>query len=162
MGNGTTAHPSSLPEQVINIKENKICCEKILQTHATVCQLPGKGTMHQSIYNLPFKEGTVYNIGRGIIPDLTSTYRENFIAINEDEKDEKMCEINQHVSSAHADIRVFNGRFCLHATLRGCKAGTKILRDGIEIKLTSTDLYEPLKDQDIIILGNMFMMRYSD
>lgn len=157
-----TGRPAT--DQVILIKDDKIFYEKILQTHATVCQLPGKGTMHQSTYSLPFKEGAVYNIGRGIIPDMTGTYRENFIAVKEkeDEKDAKMREINQYVSSAHADIKVLNGRFCLHATLRGCKAGTKILRDGREINLTSTDLYEPLKDQDIIILGKMFMMRYSD
>ena len=149
-------------EQVIVIRENEIFCEKILQTHASVCQLPGRGTMHENSYSLPFKEGTAYNIGRGTLPELMGTYRENYIAIKEDEEDERMSEINRHVSSAHAEIKVVKGRFCLHATLRGCKAGTKILRGEREIKLTSMELYEPLKDQDIIVLGNMFMMRYSD
>ncbi len=153
---------SGLPEtsQAVVIKPDEIICEKVIFSHATVCQIPGKGTMHQESYRLEFKEKAIYNIGTYIIPPLDGSYRENYIAINEQETDALQMEINQHVSRTHADIRVVNGCFCLHASLKGCRYGTKIIREGIDFPITSVNQFEPLQDQDIIVLGRQFMMKF--
>ena len=154
---------SGLPEtkQTIVIKQDEIICEKVVFSHATICQIPGKGTMHQESYQLEFKEKAIYNIGSYIMPPLDGSYRVNYIAINEQETNVEQMEINQHVSRTHADIRVVNGCFCLHASFKGCRYGTKIIREGVEFPITSENQFEPLKDQDIIVLGRKFMMRFS-
>ena len=152
-----------LPEsdQIVVIKPNEIVCEKVVLSHATISEIPGRGTMHQQTYRLELKEKAVYNIGSFILPPMDGTFRENHIAINELETDAEQLDINLHVSRAHADIRVVNGCFCLHASYKGCRNGTKIVRQGLDYPITSENQFEPLKDQDVIVLGRKFMMRFN-
>ena len=145
-------------------KDSTIFLEQIVTRDAVVEAVPGRGSLHQNSYNLTLNNGAVYTIGRGLIPYIPGVFRENYIAIKdtEEETNPQLRDINSYVSRDHADIRVINGTFYLHSTKIG---RTKIIRNEYgyghrEIRIMNEMTFEMLKDNDIIVLGSMFMMRF--
>lgn len=146
------------------IKDDSIFLAQVVTGNAVVEPIPSRGSFYRQSYTLALKNGMVYNIGRGVTPVIPGVLRENHIAIKnaDDETDPSLREVNSYVSRDHADIRVVNGSFYLHSTKIG---RTKIIRDepgyGQRVIRIMNDMtFEQLKDNDIIVLGSMFMMRF--
>ena len=146
------------------IKENTIFMGQVVTRDAILVPVPSRGSFYQNSYTLALNNGAVYNIGRGVVPMIPSTFRENYVAIKDtnDETNPTLRDINAYVSRDHADIRVLNGMFYLHSTKVG---RTKIIRDELGkgqrvIRIMNDMTLELLKDNDIIVLGSMFMMRF--
>lgn len=146
------------------IKENTIFLAQAITRDAVVEPMPSRGSFYQNSYSLALSNGAVYNIGRGLVPVIPGIFRENYIAIKDtnDETNPTLRDINAFVSRDHADIRVLNGMFYLHSTKIG---RTKIIRDELGkgqkvIRIMNDMTLELLKDNDIIVLGSVFMMRF--
>ena len=146
------------------IMDNTIFLAQVVTRDAVVEPVPYRGSFYQNSYSLALSNGAVYNIGRGLVPMIPGTFRENYIAIKDtnDEPNPTLREANSYVSRDHADIRVLNGMFYLHSTKIG---RTKIIRDELGkgqrvIRIMNDMTLELLKDKDIIVLGSVFMMRF--
>lgn len=114
------------------------------------------GTMEQSEYILDWSHQTQWNIGRGIHP--SNSYGvdvENYIVIKNDEQDEDIRYINEHVSSYHAKITYENGCFYLQAEEGGLDH-TRLKHNNERVWNTlRTEIGVPLYDGDHIKLGSV-------
>lgn len=114
------------------------------------------GTLEESDYILDWSHQTHWNIGRGKRPsNMYGVDVDNYIVIKNDEQDNEIRYINEHVSSFHAKILYENGRFYLQAEKGGLKyTGIKHCTDK-EWNTLQTDIGVPLYDGDNIKLGSV-------
>ncbi len=125
------------------------------------------GSLKQSEYLIdPVSDGkTVYKIGRGEFTTKNGVPRQNDIVINDDEPNTTLANLNNYVSSSHANIELTNGRFYLHAMISGFSSGnaTKIIREGTPnpIKIETDKTLYPLQNGDIIELGRSVMLKFE-
>lgn len=129
---------------------------------AVISQVPGNGSLivecvnidSQEIQNLP---GQRYNIGAGKYPILLdNSHRENHIAIDDNPASIEFDK-NKYVSRAHAYISYdSNHGFLLHVEHGGTRAAQKrthIYRGNDKIELNNTLIWEPLQNNDYIVLS---------
>ena len=129
----------------------------------TVCK--NKGSLENDPFMLDSSEKTRYRIGRG----ETSTRREysfriNDIVIKTNDLSPEIQELNNHVSSAHADMVCRDGRFYLQLLPPGSSAennSTKIVRDQSPIPLDQMGIDYPLQDGDLIELGGSVLLEFK-
>ncbi len=114
------------------------------------------GTMEQSDYILDWSSQVQWNIGRGKQP--SNTYGidvENYIVIKNDEKDDDIRYVNEHVSSYHAKIVYDNGEFFLHAEEGGLDHTRLKHKNSKDWYTLRTEIGMPLCDGDHIKLGSV-------
>ena len=125
----------------------------------------GKGSLKQEEYILDtaVDNKKVYCIGRGEISTKGGVFRDNDIVINEAEPDPAIADLNNYVSSSHANIEVHDGGFYLKAMQGGIANGnaTKYIRDGKVFKLETDSMSYPLKDGDLIELGRTVLLKFE-
>lgn len=118
-----------------------------------------KGELVQAEYILDSTDTikTVYHIGRGVHPQLSSgPFHKNDIAIAEEATTTENTYINQHVSRAHACIVRKNNVFSLKVLHGGSimnGSRTRIYRSGDFIDMTNPALEVALEHEDQIELG---------
>ena len=113
-----------------------------------------KGTLQEKEYVLDWRKQTHWNIGRGVHPaERYGIDDDNYIVIKEDEPDDKVRNINNHVSSCHAKITYENDGFFLQV-LKGGLGYTRLVHKGMETPFR-TDISLPLLDGDQIKLGSV-------
>lgn len=113
-----------------------------------------KGTLQEKEYVLDWRKQTHWNIGRGIQPaERYGVDEENYIVIKDDEHDDTIRYINEHVSSCHAKIIYENDCFFLQA-LKGGLGYTRLMHEGTETPFR-TEITLPLLDGDQIKLGSV-------
>lgn len=133
---------------------------------ARITIVEGLGSCRQPEYILDAAEKKIYRIGRGAVSRKPgSAYRMNDIIIDDNNPDPNVQQLNNFVSSAHADIIVDDGRFYLKAMPSGCRAmggsSTKIIRDQEPYELRDTQSTFALQNGDIIELGKSVLLQFS-
>ena len=132
---------------------------------ARITVFRGKGSLKQTEYILDtaVDNKKVYCIGRGEISTKGGVFRDNDIVINEAEPDPAIANLNNYVSSSHANIEVRDGGFYLKAMLGGIANGnaTKYIRDGKVFKLETDSMSYPLRDGDLIELGRSVLLKFE-
>ena len=125
----------------------------------------GKGSLKQEEYLLDtaVDNKKTYCIGRGDISTKGGVFRENDIIINDVEPNPAIAELNNYVSSSHANIEVLDGGFYLKAMPGGVSNGnaTKYIRDGKVFKLETDSMSYPLHNGDIIELGRKVYLKFE-
>lgn len=127
---------------------------------AQISCLEGCGSLIDTPVNIDSRLADVFNIGRGQRPD--GEY--NAIAINDNEQNENVRTINQHVSRHHAVIRYRDGSFHIQALPRGCRDcgnSTRIIHQNTTIDLFNDQLLYKLDNNDIIELGGEVRLLYT-
>ena len=132
---------------------------------ARVTIFRGKGSLKQTEYILDtaVDNKKVYCIGRGEISTKGGVFRDNDIVINDAEPDPALADLNNYVSSSHANIEVHDGGFYLKAMQGGIANGnaTKYIRDGKVFKLETDSMSYPLHDGDLIELGRTVLLKFE-
>lgn len=133
---------------------------------ATISAVPGMGSCKKNEYLLDSEVKTIYRIGRGAFSRKPgSVYRVNDIIIDDANPEHDIQKLNNYVSSAQADIHIFNGDFYLKAMPSGCRASggspTKIIRDQAPIELRDSFSSYRLKDGDFIELGKSVLLQFK-
>lgn len=129
----------------------------------------GRGSMMKKTYDLNVMERTVFHIGRGESEaNKERPFRENQIAINDQEKDKTLKELNFHVSGTHADLIYDKEAFYLKATPYGCRpdgSKTAVIREGAngseEYELRDSESRFRLRDGDLIELGGAVLLLFE-
>lgn len=112
------------------------------------------GTLQEKEYVLDWRKRDHWNIGRGVHPaERYGIDDENFIVIKDDEQDDTIRNINNHVSSCHAKVIYENGGFFLQV-LKGGLGYTRLMHEGTETPFR-TEITLPLLDGDQIKLGSV-------
>ena len=157
----TLAKPGKLNSgKVFLTFQNQVTAQKAT---LTVCR--GKGSLEKDPFVVDPAEKGRYRIGRGETsnrPDYT--FRINDIIIRTDDPDEAVQNLNNHVSSAHADLICREGRFYLQALPSGALSGcnpTRIVRDQSPVNLDQMGIDYPLQDGDLIELGNSVLLEFK-
>ena len=124
------------------------------------------GSCKENEYILSSEDKSIYRIGRGAISRKhSSAYRVNDIIIEENNPHESIQKLNNHVSSAQADIILDDGQFFLRATPHGCRSQggspTKIIRNQEAVELRDSVSSYKLKDGDIIELGKSVLLLFK-
>ena len=92
-----------------------------------------KGSLMDGSYEVDPSTRTRWRIGRGQTSNRQDySFRTNEIVIRTDDPDEEIQALNNHVSSAHADLVYREGRYYLQVLPSGSVAGsnsTRIIRD---------------------------------
>lgn len=113
-----------------------------------------KGTLQEKEYVLDWRKQTHWNIGRGIQPaERYGVDEDNYIVIKDDEHDDTIRYINEHVSSCHAKIIYENDSFFLQV-MKGGLGYTRLVHEGSETPFR-TEITLPLLDGDRIKLGSV-------
>ena len=139
--------------------------ETVSSNKAVLSICRGKGSMAKSSYTLDPSVKTRYRIGRG--EDSTRpeySFRVNDIVIRTDDADKKVQSLNNHVSSAHADLVYQEGRFYFQVLPPGCAVGgniTRIVRDQKPFELDNPSISYPLSDGDLIELGGAVLLEFK-
>lgn len=129
----------------------------------SVCM--GKGSLATDPFVIDPSVKSRYRIGRGETssrPDYS--YRINDIVIRTDDPDPDVQELNNHVSSAHADLVCRDDRFYLQVMPAGSPAGgnsTRIVRDQTPVLLDQMGVDYPLNDGDLIELGQSVLLVFK-
>lgn len=157
----TLAKPGKLNSgKVFLTFQNQVTAQK-----ATLAICRGKGSLEVDPFLVDPAEKSRYRIGRGETsnrPDYT--FRINDIIIRTDDPDEAVQNLNNHVSSAHADLICREGRFYLQALPSGALSGcnpTRIVRDQTPVNLDQMGIDYPLQDGDLIELGNSVLLEFK-
>lgn len=125
----------------------------------------GKGSMEAVSYEIDPSVKSRYRIGRGETssrPDYS--FRVNDIVIRADDPDADLQALNNHVSSAHADLVFRDGHFYLQVLPSGSVSGgnsTRIIRDQVPIPVEQPGIDYPLRDADIIELGGSVLLEFK-
>ncbi len=143
--------------------------KKKMNGKARITVAGGRGSMMKKTYDLNVTERTVFHIGRGESEsNKERPFRENQIAINDQEKDKALKELNFHVSGTHADLIYDNEAFYLKATPYGCRpdgSKTAVIREGVsgseEYELRDSASRFRLRDGDLIELGGAVMLLFE-
>ena len=129
----------------------------------SICR--GKGSLADSSYILDPSVKTRYRIGRGEDSSRPEySFRVNDIIIKTDDPEERVQNLNDHVSSAHADLVYQDGRFYLQVLPPGCAVGgniTRIVRDQKPFELDNPSISYPLADGDLIELGGTVLLEFK-
>lgn len=113
-----------------------------------------KGTLQEEEYVLDWRKQNHWNVGRGVHPaEDYGIDDDNFIVIKDDEQDDTIRNLNNHVSSCHAKIIYENDGFSLQV-LKGGLGYTRLIRQGTETPFR-TEISLPLLDGDLIKLGSV-------
>ena len=132
---------------------------------ARISVVKGYGSLKTKSIVLDSSKKNRYLIGRGEISHKDGFHRVNDIIIDDACEDERMQQLNNHVSSSHADIVVHNGRYHLKAMPSGCRASggsaTMIIRDRQKIELKDVNMMYQLKSGDIIELGKSVLLEFK-
>lgn len=132
---------------------------------ARITVFHGKGSLKQEEYLLDTAADNkkMYCIGRGDISTKGGVFRENDIIINDVEPNPAIAELNNYVSSSHANIEVRDGGFYIRAMQGGLANGnaTKYIRDGKVFKLETDSMSYPLQDGDLIELGRKVYLKFE-
>lgn len=142
---------------------------KKMNGKARISVAGGRGSMMKKSYDLCVTERMVFHIGRGEFEaNKERPFRENQIAINDQEKDKTIRELNYHVSGTHADLIYDNDAFYLKATPYGCRpdgSKTAVIREGTsgseEFELRDSESRFRLRDGDKIELGGAVMLLFE-
>lgn len=124
----------------------------------------GKGSLMDGACEIDPSAMTRWRIGRGQTsnrPDYS--FRANEIVIRTDDPDEDIQALNNHVSSAHADLVYREGRYYLQVLPSGSVAGnnsTRIIRDQRPIPVEQPGIEYPLRDGDLIELGGSVLLEF--
>lgn len=114
------------------------------------------GTLIDDEYILDWQQQTEWNIGRGNRPSYNyGADVENYIVINDYEKDNDIRYLNEHVSSYHAKIMFKDKQYYFKAEeggLNNTRIKHKNARDWYTLR---TDIEVPLFDGDQIKLGSI-------
>lgn len=143
--------------------------KKDISGKARISIAGGRGSLMKKSYDLNVTERTVFHIGRGINEsNMERPFRENQIAINDQEKDKTIRELNYHVSGTHADMIYDNDAFYLKATPYGCRpdgSKTAVIREGAngseEYELRDCESRFRLRDGDLIELGGAVLLLFE-
>lgn len=132
---------------------------------AVISVFSGKGSLAVPAYEIDPSSKKRYRIGRGDISTRPEyAYRVNDIVIRTEDPDENVQALNNHVSSAHADLVYHDGRFFLQVLPSGCSAGnnsTRIVRDQFPTSLDQVGVEYPLRDGDLIELGGTVLLEFK-
>ena len=157
----TLAKPGKLNSgKVFLTFQNQVTAQKAT---LTVCR--EKGSLEADPFVVDPAVKSRYRIGRGETsnrPDYS--YRINDIVIKTDDADEAVQDLNNHVSSAHADLICREGRFYLQVLPSGTLSGsnsTRIVRDQNPINLDQIGIDYPLQDGDLIELGHSVLLEFK-
>lgn len=113
-----------------------------------------KGSLNEKEYVLDWRKRNHWNIGRGFQPaERYGVDEENNIVIKDDEHDNSIRYINEHVSSCHAKIIYDNDTFYLQV-FKGGVGYTRLVHEGTETPFR-TEITVPLLDGDQIKLGSV-------
>jgi len=127
-------------------------CRVLLRVQITAMN----GTMEESEYILDWSQQTQWNIGRGKQPsNRYGVDVENYIVIKNDEKDDDIRYVNEHVSSYHAKIVYDNEGFYLHAEEGGLGHTRLKHKNSKEWYTLRTEIGVPLCDGDYVKLGSV-------
>ena len=111
------------------------------------------GSMKESVYVLDKTNRTIWNIGRGVKPSPGyKVNSDNYIVIDDEEKDKETLNINEYVSSFHAKILYENDNYYLQAENGGIDR-TWLISEGVE-RVFLSKVKMPLQDGDLINLGS--------
>jgi len=135
----------------LDTQHGKVCVGLIRLLPRVIAK---KGTLMKSEYILDWTDQIQWNIGRG--EQAAERYGvdvNNYIIIRDDESNDEMRNINEHVSSFHAKILYENGGFYLQAEEGGLDH-TRLKRGKNESTLR-TEIKMPLYDGDFIKLGSV-------
>lgn len=139
--------------------------EKASDDKAVISVYWGKGSLMASSYEIDPSVKPRYRIGRGETssrPDYS--FRVNDIVIRTDDPEADVQALNNHVSSAHADLVFREGRFYLQVLPSGSVSGnnsTRIIRDQIPIPVEQPGIDYPLRDGDLIELGGTVLLQFK-
>lgn len=112
------------------------------------------GSLRDAVYILDKSLQNRWDIGRGVHKaPYYGVDIDNYIVINDKEKDSEILNINNHVSSFHANITYENNEFYLQAE-KGGKDDTRLMQDGHSVTLR-TGIKVPLHDGALIKLGSV-------
>lgn len=112
------------------------------------------GSLRDAVYVLDKTHQNKWDIGRGVQKaPYYGIDTDNYIVINDKEKDPEKLNINNHVSSFHANITYDNNAFYLQAE-KGGMDFTRLMQDGRSITLR-TGIKIPLHDGALIKLGSV-------
>ena len=112
------------------------------------------GSLRDAVYVLDKTHQNKWDIGRGVQKaQYYGVDTDNYIVIDDKEKDPEKLNINNHVSSFHANITYENNEFYLQAD-KGGKDDTRLIQDGHSITLR-TGIKVPLHDGALIKLGSV-------
>lgn len=143
--------------------------KKDISGKARISIAGGRGSLMKKSYDLNVTERTVFHIGRGINEsNKERPFRENHIAINDQEKDKVIRELNYHVSGTHADLIYDSEAFYLKATPFGYRpdgSKTAVIREGKngseEYELRDCESRFRLRDGDLIELGGAVLLLFE-
>ena len=143
--------------------------KKHISGKARISIAGGRGSLMKKCYDLNVTERTVFHIGRGESEtNRERPYRENQIAVNDQEKDKALKELNFHVSASHADLIYDNEAFYLKATPYGCRpdgSKTAVIREGAngseEYELRDSESRFRLRDGDLVELGGAVLLLFE-
>ena len=127
------------------------------------------GSLKRKTYELDTDKRSVFHIGRGDREkNKARPYRENHIAINDEEKNKELLELNSHVSGSHADIIFDEGTYYLRATPYGYRpdgSKTSVIRetkDGtVEYEIKDCESRFRLRSGDLIELGGSVVLIFT-
>lgn len=125
----------------------------------------GKGSLMDGSYEVDPTTRTRWRIGRGQTSNRQDySFRTNEIVIRTDDPDEEIQTLNNHVSSAHADLVYREGRYYLQVLPSGSITGnnsTRIIRDQRPIPVEQPGIDYPLLDGDLIELGGTVLLEFK-
>lgn len=125
----------------------------------------GKGSLMAESYEIDPSLLTRWRIGRGQTSNRQDySFRTNEIVIRTDDSDDVIQALNNHVSSAHADLVYREGRYYLQVLPSGSVAGnnsTRIIRDQRPIPVEQPGIDYPLRDGDLIELGGTVLLEFK-
>lgn len=132
------------------------------RVRAEISAVDGTGSLKKECYLIDSDVKKRYHIGRGVKSTGSASYRINDIVIDTDNPDSDIQQMNNCVSSTHADIVARDGQLYLQACRGGCRnsggSPTKLIRDEKAVELDSIDLLYPLSDGDMVELGKSVLL----
>jgi len=138
--------------------------EKVSGDRAQLSVCKGKGSLECDPFIIDSSQKTRFRLGRGETSSRSDySYRINDIIIRTDDPDADVQNLNNHVSSAHADIVCRDGRFFLQVLPSGSSSGnnsTRIVRDQTPVSLDQVGVDYPLSNGDLIELGGSVLLEF--
>lgn len=159
--------PDNSHEVIANVLYYSFLTPKARHKHVTglLTIMDGTGSTEQNRYRLDSETKQIYHIGRGAVSTKSGSFRRNDIIIRDNDPDKELQARNNHVSSAHADIVVYDGAFHLKACPGGCRpiggSCTKIISDSDSRELRDTEMKHPLHDGNLIELGRQVILQFN-
>ena len=138
--------------------------EKVTGEKAQLSVCKGKGSLAVDPFVLDPSQKSRFRLGRGETSSRSDySYRINDIVIRTDDDDPLVQDLNNHVSSAHADFVCRDGRFYIQVLPAGSSSGnnsTRIVRDQTPVSLDQMGIDYPLNDGDLIELGGSVLLEF--